>query len=84
MKDTTENKTCYVLDLVKDHFSKKGYKVSFNIPFSNSKTVETPAKYTSIMIEINKALYMDEDTLEKKESFNLIREAIISLYTKMF
>lgn len=72
-----------ILDLVKDHFRKKGYKVSFNIPFSNSKTVETPAKYTSIMIEINKALYMDEDTLEKKESFNQIREAIISLYTKM-
>jgi N-formylglutamate amidohydrolase len=36
------------------------------------------------MIEINKALYMDEGTLEKKESFNQIREAIISLYTKMF
>ena len=73
-----------ILTLVREHFIERGYRVSFNVPFSNSKTVETPAMYTSIMIEINKALYMDEDTLEKKESFNQIREAIISLYTKMF
>ena len=73
-----------ILALVREHFIERGYRVSFNVPFSNSKTVETPARYTSLMIEINKALYMDEDTLEKKESFNQIREAIISLYTKMF
>lgn len=72
-----------VLALIANHFTDKGYKVSFNVPFSNSKTVETPAKYTSIMIEINKAIYMDEDTLEKKETFEKVRKDIISLYLKL-
>jgi N-formylglutamate amidohydrolase len=73
-----------VLALVADHFTDRGYKVSFNVPFSNSKTVETPARYTSLMIEINKSIYMDEDTLEKKGSFEKVREDVISLYESFF
>ena len=73
-----------VLALIANHFTDKGYKVSFNVPFSNSKTVETPARYTSIMIEINKAIYMDEDTLEKKASFEKVREDVTSLYGRLF
>jgi N-formylglutamate amidohydrolase len=72
-----------VLALVADHFTDRGYKVSFNVPFSNSKTVETPARYTSLMIEINKSIYMDEDTLEKKDSFGIVRDDITSLYEKL-
>ena len=71
------------LALVKQHFIDRGYRVSFNVPFSNSKTVETPARYTSLMIEINKSLYMNEDTLEKKESFIRIHDDITSLYTEL-
>lgn len=71
------------LALVAQHFIEKGYKVAFNTPFSNSKTVETPAKYTSLMIEVNKSLYMDEDTLEKKASFWKVRDDITSLYAKL-
>ena len=71
------------LALVAQHFIEKGYKVAFNTPFSNSKTVETPAKYTSLMIEVNKSLYMDEDTLEKKDSFLKVRDDITSLYAKL-
>ena len=72
-----------ILTEVKKHFRERGYKVSFNVPFSNSKTVETPARYTSLKIEINKAIYMDEDTHEKKESFDIIRDDITSLYDKL-
>ena len=71
------------LALVAQHFIEKGYKVAFNTPFSNSKTVETPAKYTSLMIEVNKSLYMDEDTLEKNASFWKVRDDITSLYAKL-
>ena len=46
-------------------------------------TVETPAKYTSIMIEINKALYMDESTLAKAESFEKVKMDLCSLYKKL-
>lgn len=73
-----------IIALVADHFTGRGYRVSFNVPFSNSKTVETPARYTSIMIEINKAIYMDEDTLEKKASFEKVREDVTSLYGRLF
>ena len=72
-----------ILTLVREHFIERGYRVSFNVPFSNSKTVETPARYTSLMIEINKALYMDEDTFEKAESFEKVRMDLCSLYKKL-
>ena len=72
-----------VLTEVTEHFRERGYKVSLNVPFSNSKTVETPASYTSLMIEVNKAIYMDEDTLEKKDSFGIVRDDITSLYEKL-
>lgn len=81
-EDTTRPSDA-ILALVEDHFKERGYKVAINVPFSNSKTVETPAKYISLMIEVNKALYMDEDTLEKKESFELIKKDIIALYDKL-
>ena len=71
------------LSLVAQHFIEKGYRVAVNTPFSNSKTVETPAKYTSLMIEVNKSLYMDETTLQKKESFKRLRNDIIELYEKL-
>ena len=35
------------------------------------------------MIEVNKKLYMDEDTLEKKESFEMVKSHIGSLYGKL-
>ena len=72
-----------VLSIVYEHFHNKGYKVAVNTPFSNSKTVETPAKYTSLMIEINKTIYMDESTLAKAESFEKVKMDLCSLYKKL-
>ena len=71
------------LSLVAQHFIEKGYKVAVNTPFSNSKTVETPAKYTSLMIEVNKSLYMDESTLQKNAAFESLKYDIESLYKKL-
>ena len=42
---------------------KYGYRVAVNHPFSNSITPVKPITYKSIMIEVNKQTYMDEDTL---------------------
>lgn len=72
-----------ILELVKRHFHERGYRVAFNVPFSNSKTVETPAKYKSLMIEVNKSLYMDESTLQKKAAFESLKYDIESLYKKL-
>ncbi len=38
-------------------------KVGIITPFSNSKTFDVPIKYYSVMIEVNKRRYMDEESL---------------------
>lgn len=79
-----ETKPCKVmLSFIIDYFSKCGYKVGVNTPFSNSKTFNTPCSYFSFMIEVNKRLYMDEDSLEKTDGFNTIHKQLLDLYSKL-
>ena len=47
-------------------FEENGYKVGINEPFSNSETPDCPFRYQSMMIEINKRVYMSEDSLHLK------------------
>ena len=78
-----DDETCPNQDAISDvvqHFKLCGYKVGINKPFSNSKTFAVPVKYQSVMIEVNKRLYMDEYTLEKTEGFEKLRQDILSLY----
>ena len=72
------NKTC--IGNIVQYFKSKGYKVGINSPFSNSKTFPVPTEYHSVMIEINKKLYMDEVTLKKNEQFTCIHQDLQSLY----
>ena len=69
-----------VIGNIKQHFNSCGYKVAINTPFSNSKTFEVPVKYHSVMIEVNKRLYMNEQTLEKTDGFYQLKADIQSLY----
>lgn len=73
----------HTLYLVEEHFLERGYRVSFNTPFSCSKTIDTPAHYKSLMIAVNKRLYMHEKTLEKRESFAKLVGDIQSLYAEL-
>lgn len=73
-----------VLSMVERHFRDKGYSVGLNTPFSNAKTVDTPAHYNALMIEVNKRLYMDEGTLEKTDRFIQIRKDIKDLYDLLY
>ena len=43
-------------------FKSMGYTVEINKPFSNSITPQMPFPYTSVMIEVNKRVYMNEST----------------------
>ena len=61
-------------------FESFGFRVGVNEPFSNSKTFPVPVEYHSVMIEINKRLYMNEKTLEKTENFIWTQRIIQSLY----
>ena len=68
---------------IEQHFQSRGYKVGINTPFSNSKTFEVPVEYHSVMIEVNKSLYMNEQTLEKTDGFDQLKASIQSLYDKL-
>lgn len=69
-----------VIDRTVHHFKSLGYKVGINEPFSNSKTFQAPMKYSSVMIEVNKKLYMDEMTLAKTEGFSPLKHTINELF----
>jgi N-formylglutamate amidohydrolase len=73
-----------LIDFVASYFENLGYRVGRNSPFSHSKTVECPVPYHSLMIEVNKRCYMNEQTLEKTEGFQKLQHAIQSLYAKFF
>ena len=78
-----DDETCpskVVIGNIVQYFKSNGYKVGINEPFSNSKTFNVPVTYHSIMIEVNKRLYMDEHTLEKTEGFEKLTRIIQSLY----
>ena len=67
------------------HFSDCGYIIGINKPFSNSKTFPLPANsYHSVMIEVNKRLYMDEISLKKTSGFEKLQHDIQSLCVKLF
>lgn len=54
------------LEMAVSLFEDSGYTVGFNKPFSNSETPDCPFRYQSMMLEINKRVYMEEDSLRLK------------------
>ena len=53
-----------IVDIIINEFTKSSYSVAVNEPFSNSITPKTDVNYKSIMIEVNKKVYMNETTLK--------------------
>ena len=78
-EDETKPSEC-TLRFVADFFRERGYRVAINKPFSNSKTVDTNHQYHSLMIEVNKHCYMNEDTLERTEGFEKLHSDLQKLY----
>jgi N-formylglutamate amidohydrolase len=73
--------TDFVIDLVVESFKQQGYKVGINTPFSNTIAPETGYTYNSIMIELNKRVYLNEQTLDFNENAPKLREQLASLYS---
>ena len=81
-----DDETCpnhVVIGTIIQYFKSLGYKVGINEPFSNSKTFSVPVLYHSVMIEINKRLYMNEQTFVKTDAFEKIKQQIHSLYQEL-
>lgn len=71
----------FIIDLVVEFFKKEGYKVSINSPYSNSIAPEANFTYSSIMIEVNKRVYLNEHTLEFTDNAQKLQEQLSKLYS---
>jgi len=72
-----------VIDAIHYYFISRGYRVGINTPFSNSKTFDVPGgnNYHSVMIEVNKSVYMNEETQKKTEGFHRLHADLQTLYS---
>jgi N-formylglutamate amidohydrolase len=76
------NKLNQILGNVKNYFNKRGYSVGYNNPFSGSIMTDefkNNNNVDSIMIEINKKLYLNENNSEKNSNFEAIKKMINEL-----
>ena len=58
------------IELAVNLFEDYGYKVGINEPYSNSETPDCPFTYQSMMLEVNKKVYMEDGSLQLKRSTN--------------
>ena len=70
-----------MLWFITDSFREMGFNVVCNKPYSNSITFNS--RHKSVMIELNKSIYMNEDTLELKISAYKVKNIIEQIYDKL-
>ena len=75
------------VDVVKDYFQSHRLSVALNFPFSGSivsmRFYHLNSCVQSLMIEVNRALYMDEKTGLKLQRFDAIRKLIHGFFEQM-
>lgn len=69
------------LCLICSSFTDAGYRVGVNEPYSNSLTPVNPINYRSVMIEVNKSVYMDDTKLNLVPGYFKLRDVIIKMYS---
>lgn len=72
----------FAIDAVRRIFEAAGYAVALNRPYANAIA---PRGYVghSLMIEVNKRLYMNEETIEKSDGFERLQAAIRRAYAEL-
>ena len=67
---------------------KMGYVSTINSPFAGSLVpmsfYQRDSRVTSIMIEVNRRVYMDETTAEKSKQFNAVKENLQNLLDTLY
>jgi N-formylglutamate amidohydrolase len=79
--DDWSRPTDFIIGLVAEVFKRHGLKVEFNTPYSNTIAPKTSYTYNSIMIEINKRVYLNERTLELNNFAPKLKEQLAILYS---
>jgi N-formylglutamate deformylase len=63
-----------------DAFERQGFSVARNVPYAGGYTTQLHGRpgraHHALQIEINRALYLDEDRIAPKEQFALLRERL--------
>ena len=62
-------------------FSSHGYNTGINEPYSNSVSPKMPFEYPSMMLELNKRIYMDASGRLDRTKAAMVRNAITELYS---
>ena len=81
--DDWSRPTQEVIDYVTGKFTDAGYNVGINEPYSNSISPKCKFEYPSLMIELNKRIYMDEDTLELTDGAKKVKAILNEIYNKL-
>lgn len=64
-------------------FESCGFRVGINEPYSNAISPECKFHYPSIMVELNKRIYMDENTLSLLPEHDKVRTCLHTLYDSL-
>lgn len=73
--------TDFVIELVSKFFNSHGYKVGVNSPYAESISPTTGFVYSSLMIDVNKRTYLDEQTLKLNNNAIELRKQLSVLYS---
>ncbi len=81
--DDWSKPTLTTLEITQQHFTNDGLTVAVNCPFSNSITPECDFAYKSLMIELNKRIYLCEETSQLLPRASTIALCLNKLYSKL-
>lgn len=65
-----------LLEMVLERLRKKGYHTEINAPYANSVAPDCQSPYPSLMIEVNKGIYMNGDSMMDIVSAQRLRKAL--------
>lgn len=73
--------------MAEEYFTKAGLEVAVNTPFAGAMVPEPfyslrDRRVQSLMIEVNRSLYMDERTGKKKETFDKMKN-LVQIFLKV-
>lgn len=71
-----------LFDLIYNYFIKEKYVIGINTPYSNSFAPKTDFDYPSIMIEVNKKLYLRDDNKLQTDAYKF-HYKIVRLYKEI-
>ena len=74
------------IEMAANIFDMNGYTVGINDPYSNSETPDCPFRYQSMMLEVNKKVYLEDGSLRLRNDKGYkkpVRELITNLITHL-